>query len=98
MFLNPEILGKGGGTLSAGSAAALLVFGLVMPKGELALLVLGVCENWHYRPICFWTLPPPLILGLGGSGISGLKISYSFHFVVYVYKGVYTVSMTAHSL
>jgi hypothetical protein len=39
---------KGGGTLRAGSAAALLVFGPVMPKGELALLVLGVCENWHY--------------------------------------------------
>jgi hypothetical protein len=39
---------KGGGTLCAGSAAALLVFGPVMPKGELALLVLRVCENWHY--------------------------------------------------
>jgi hypothetical protein len=41
-------IGKGGGTLCDGSAAALLVFGPVMPKGELALLVLGVCENWHY--------------------------------------------------
>jgi hypothetical protein len=39
---------KGGGTLCAGSTVALLVFGPVMPKGELALLVLGVCENLHY--------------------------------------------------
>jgi hypothetical protein len=43
-----ELIAKGGGTLCAGSAAALLVFGPVMPKGELTLLALGVCENWHY--------------------------------------------------
>jgi hypothetical protein len=43
---------KGGGTLCAGSAAALLVFGAVMPKGELALLVLGVCENFSSRKVC----------------------------------------------
>jgi hypothetical protein len=35
---SPHLL-KGGGTLCAGSATALLVFGPVMPKGELALLV-----------------------------------------------------------
>jgi hypothetical protein len=43
---------KGGGTLCAGSAAALLVFGPVMPKGELALLVLGVCENFSSGKVC----------------------------------------------
>ena len=43
---------KGGGTLCAGNAAALLVFGPVVPKGELALLFLGVSEIFSSGKVC----------------------------------------------
>ena len=45
-------IAKGGGTIRAGHAAALLVFEPVVPKGELALLVLAVSEKFSAGKFC----------------------------------------------
>ena len=46
------VVSKGGGTIRAGHAAALLVFEPVVPKGELALLVLAVSEKFSAGKFC----------------------------------------------
>jgi hypothetical protein len=57
IFVSPKILlcpmqSKGGGTIRAGHAAVLLVFEPVVPKGELALLVLAVSEKFSAGKFC----------------------------------------------